>query len=49
MDDTEVIDEFSISSLKKPQKLICANLWVIYWKHELHESNEFDFCGFLFA
>ena len=28
---------------------ICANLWVIYWKHELHESYEFDFCGFLFA
>lgn len=23
---------------------ICANLWVIYWDHELHESNEFDFC-----
>lgn len=28
---------------KKPQKLICENLWVIYWNHELHESNEFDF------
>lgn len=22
-------------------------MWVIYWNHELHESNEFDFfvCG----
>lgn len=32
---------------KKPQKLICANSWMILWNHELHESNEFDFfvCG----
>lgn len=21
---------------------------MIYWSHELHESNEYDFCGFLF-